>query len=384
MKNLLTKTLFISLLLSAAIPSGAQANLLNRAGTFLKKHPIAVGATAAGTTFAWKLPKIIKQRKLNNDLWKATKEGDIIKAKQALESGAGANNKSWHNFSVLIEAATLGHQEIAKLLIINGASVNHKCVEPWYLSKKYHRLTALMEASEKGYFEIVKLLIHNGANINEKDLSHQKTALSNSIIELSFLPESTIKEYNSASKMIKVIDELLTSNEIEIDNQDIFGTTALMYATSLNLPETACKLLDHKNQTKINSKDIWGTTALMYTAMTDQLETARKLLNHKNQIEIDSQDSHGKTALMHAAGRGHLNIVELLLANKANANKSDKWGHTALRNAVQSGHLNIVKLLLANGADPTIQDKNGHTASMWARKWGHLEVAKLLEKLDKK
>jgi ankyrin repeat protein len=48
---------------------------------------------------------------------------------------------------------------------------------------------------------------------------------------------------------------------------------------------------------------------------------------------------------------GYLEIVELLLKNGADTNKSTKYGETPLSIACKYGHLEIVELLLKNGAD---------------------------------
>ena len=56
---------------------------------------------------------------------------------------------------------------------------------------------------------------------------------------------------------------------------------------------------------------------------------------------------NGKTALILAAGKGHVNIVELLLAAEANVNLKDDNGDTALILAAIKGHEEIVKQLIA-------------------------------------
>jgi len=59
----------------------------------------------------------------------------------------------------------------------------------------------------------------------------------------------------------------------------------------------------------------------------------------------------GATALNHAAWHGHMEIIQLLLENGANANAKRNDGWAPLHDAVYKGHKEIVELLIANGAD---------------------------------
>lgn len=51
--------------------------------------------------------------------------------------------------------------------------------------------------------------------------------------------------------------------------------------------------------------------------------------------------------LLHwASGKGHKNVVELLLKYKADVNMEDRYGDTPLIKACRGGHSNIVEILL--------------------------------------
>ena len=82
--------------------------------------------------------------------------------------------------------------------------------------------------------------------------------------------------------------------------------------------------------------------------------------------------------LILAAGRGHIEIVKLLLENGADVNSRTKDGDTALIVASKAGHTNVVKLLLERGADVNAKNRNGRMALMGATNQGHLNVVKLL------
>ena len=63
-------------------------------------------------------------------------------------------------------------------------------------------------------------------------------------------------------------------------------------------------------------------------------------------IDVESKDDFGNTPLINSAGKGHVQIVEMLLNHGAKIQcKSDK-GATPLYAACQEGHLPVVTLLI--------------------------------------
>lgn len=88
---------------------------------------------------------------------------------------------------------------------------------------------------------------------------------------------------------------------------------------------------------------------------------------------------HGYTPLMTAAYRGHLDLVNHLIANKANAEDqwllggyTDRW--TALLFAVHGNNPDVVQSLLAFGANPNHPDKDKKTALMLAATIGNAAI----------
>jgi ankyrin repeat protein len=69
-----------------------------------------------------------------------------------------------------------------------------------------------------------------------------------------------------------------------------------------------------------------------------------------------------KESLLIAAENGHIDVVSLLLNNKANVNDKNPNGSTALTLAAENGHSEIVSILLANGANVNDKDSNGCSA----------------------
>jgi len=95
-------------------------------------------------------------------LHKACQEGNIKAVKQFLADGADINAKidDTDGDTPLNCAAAAGQNEVAELLITNGADVNTKDDFGW---------APLHSAAMNGHIEIVKLLIANSADVNTKD-----------------------------------------------------------------------------------------------------------------------------------------------------------------------------------------------------------------------
>ncbi|GMF22812.1 unnamed protein product [Phytophthora fragariaefolia] len=73
----------------------------------------------------------------------------------------------------------------------------------------------------------------------------------------------------------------------------------------------------------------------------------------------------------------------LLLEHHADLNCCDKCGWTPLHGAAAAGHLDIVQLLIANGAKLNAVNISGQTAEVLADAGGHDEVAKTLAQSDR-
>jgi uncharacterized protein len=71
--------------------------------------------------------------------------------------------------------------------------------------------------------------------------------------------------------------------------------------------------------------------------------------------DVDARDQHGQTALMLAAHAGHREIVELLIAHRANLNVTAKYGLSALMLALVAGNEEVARLLSDAGTDLSLR-----------------------------
>jgi len=167
MKKILTKLLFISLLFSAIMPTGARAN-----GFWKEVILPLLGACGAlsilGTLVVWSTIRTHnKEMAVDNNLKQAIKNNDMAKVKQILEENPAIKNHQNFLTSIydyyphetpLTFAAQCSHPEIVKLFLPYGLN-----------RRNSDYLTALMIAAKCGPTEVVKLLLEHGANVNEQN-----------------------------------------------------------------------------------------------------------------------------------------------------------------------------------------------------------------------
>ncbi|NXC75958.1 KANK3 protein, partial [Anhinga anhinga] len=159
------------------------------------------------------------------------------------------------------------------------------------------------------------------------------------------------------------------------------GNTALHYSVSHSnfhivqlLLDTGVCNVDHQNKA--------GYTALMLAALAaveqeDDMNVVRRLFSMGNVNAKASQA--GQTALMLAVSHGRQEMVEALLACRADVNLQDEEGSTALMCACEHGRVETVKLLLAQPTcNISIVDSDGNNAVAIALEAGHSNIAVLL------
>lgn len=128
--------------------------------------------------------------------------------------------------------------------------------------------------------------------------------------------------------------------------------------------------------TKVNEK-VEGITALIVAAQRGHVQIVEALLKNNANANIKSPEGH--TALTYAAENSHDGIVGALIRNGAKVNLNNK-GWTPLMSAARFGRLRNAELLLENGADVKMTLNNGLTALMIAAENGHDRVVDALVK----
>ena len=100
-------------------------------------------------------PAAAANNPLNEQLWEATRKGDVAAVRSLIAKGADVNAKWRYNQTPLFKAAERGHTEVVKALIEAGADVN--------VRDTFYQATALYWATDKGHTEIVRALVNKDA-----------------------------------------------------------------------------------------------------------------------------------------------------------------------------------------------------------------------------
>jgi len=159
------------------------------------------------------------------------------------------------------------------------------------------------------------------------------------------------------------------------------GGTALMYAATGGDPNSVELLLSHG--ASVNVKAANGWTAVTLASAKGYETIVKRLLNAGSDVNV--ADIYGLTPLMRAVSGQKLEVVRILLDQKAlRINAKDDQGETALHYAAASGFKEISRLLLNRGADAASRDSAGRTPAKVAMAEGHPELAEFIEKFSRK
>jgi len=269
---------------------------------------------------------------------KVRRSEQIEIAKLLISKGVDVNWKNRKGYNgIMHDAAESGHEEMAELLIESGANINE--------SNKGNQ-TPLHKAAFYGMDKIVNILIQNGANVNPVI---QSTGSFNGMTPVDF----AIRQNELKTVALLRIHGGMTGEELKVFKPVVE-----------NAPQ-------EPSETKASNN-------LMLNAVRNgNIKNVEKQLTAG--ADVKAVLENGMTALHVAAIFGHIEIVELLIANGADVNATDnKFGATSLYGAAGAGQKDIAELLISNGAIVNAKIPRGDTALHAAIMGGHKEVIELL------
>ena len=181
---------------------------------------------------------------------------------------------------------------------------------------------------------------------------------------------------------VDLVQRLLAQG-MRVDAQDRQGRTALIAAAYRNQIAVAEMLI--AAGADVNIQD--STQQSAYLIATSEVGSDPRLLNLTLQhgADVMSLDSYNGTGLIRAAERGHVEIVQALLATPIPVDHVNRLGWTALLEAIILGngdarHTEVVRLLVDAGANVQLADKQGITPLAHARERGYQAIVNILQR----
>ena len=279
-------------------------------------------------------------------LHQAVAENSIQQVQKLIDEGANVNELEFEirphgKCTPLQVAAYKGNEEIADLLISNGALLE---------AKNHKGETALSMATYQKKNNVVKLLLNKGAY----SYLHHAVFVNNTEIV------RTLLSYGA------------NANEL-----DDFHNTPLHSAIQMENCEIIQILLDHNAD--INASDHSGSTPLQDVILNKNVKVTQLLLERGADPNLSSNGYH--LPLQIAVRSGCLKIVVLLKSYNVDLNHKDRSGRTALHFLHQESQSNqtvdMLEFLLRNGARINIQDNFGNNAIEKSLYCKNIGIAKL-------
>lgn len=145
----------------------------------------------------------------------------------------------------------------------------------------------------------------------------------------------------------------------------VFGANNALSDAIRNGQRAAALDIITKKSADINVAEADGSTALLWAASMNDADLVARLLraganpNVKNQL--------GSTPLSEASFNANTEMVKALLEAGANPSTAGPDGQTPLMLVARTSNTDAAKLLLSKGANPNVQEaQRGQTALMWA------------------
>ena len=231
----------------------------------------------------------------------------------------------------------------------------------WYATRD------IWQSAREGDIEAVKQHLASGTDVNARgeDREFMKLMLANGI-DVKYLGDISTETtplyqaaFNGHKELVELLLEKGANPNMRTTTKNILaigGTTALIGAAKGGHKE----IVDLLIRDGADVDTIGAIEFLRKVEYTSTTKRAKSALSTHHDYTVSSP-------LLEAAAKGHKEIVELLIANKADINITDLTGVNPLMKAAREGHIEIVRLLVANGADINASSfQEGATALFFA------------------
>jgi len=285
-----------------------------------------------------------------NEFISAVKKNDTRKVIQFINDGMDVNIVDEKNgWTPLHYASSKGFDEIAKILIENGADID---------KRDYKGRTPLHIAAKMGSVKVAKVLLDYGADPEAKDGEGRRP------IDYSL--------ENQRKSLVILLTEILPEEEQEKEN-------LFIAVKNCDLKKTK-KLL---KKVDVNIRDNNYRTPIFYAVRNCKPQFIKYLISRGAKVNV--YDKESLTPLIYAIMRRDTKIVKLLIQHGAKIKQEDFTEVSPLLAAVSLNEVEVVKILLKAGANPNevavIEGFTGVyviTPLDIAEKKGYKSIAKIL------
>ncbi|XP_062518132.1 uncharacterized protein LOC134193319 isoform X3 [Corticium candelabrum] len=292
-------------------------------------------------------------------------------------------------------------QSINRLMLIKSLSEFKKAIkkEKVDIKRVNDDNTSLLHwYCSSGRQDIVEYLLQVGVPITANKTNHQTP------LHCAVDCNDKMKDTKRAN-----IVRSLVAAEVEVDQQDVNGWTALKLACRSGLYECAYYLLsngadaekcDFEGNTALHDAVCHSTTTRLLISYVDDVDVVN--YEHKTSLllavcseskereqtvsylvhsgaDVNKEDASGQFPLWLAANRKDTSIIQILLDGRPDVNKAEPQEKTtALHRAVINKAWPVCVLLVRHGADVDLPDAEGMTALDYAKKF-HPEMAEQMK-----
>lgn len=287
--------------------------------------------------------------------------GDINTVKKLANSGMNLSNPSrfppYYRTPISL-ASEKGYKEIVHFLITQyNLSLNY--------SDSGSNIPPIIYAILNQHYDIVKMLIKAGASLkNHYHYTVLTAAATTGNIDLA---------------------KIFLALDIDVNSTTESGLSPLMSAAKRGHMEMVKFLISIGANLYAMSKD--SKNLLMFACESGNIELVKLFLsynidiNHRGKTYNNEHDKTGwdnDTPLIIAAEKGYKDIVELLLAQKADPYLTGVWDKNALIAATIGGNIELVKLFLQYNFDINAKHEHARKSALVECCYlGHVEILKL-------
>ena len=285
----------------------------------------------------------------------AAENGDVAVMRALLTAGADANAVLPEGETILMTAARTGAAEALTLLLAHGAAIDAR--ERWYGE------SALIWATAENHADAVRVLVAHGADVDahsaRRELDQRQRRNGQSILPLgSWTPLMYAARENARAAAAELIAAGANLNLVDPD-----GATALTIAIVNAHYELAAQLLEAGADP--NVVDSGGMGPLYAAVDMHRLAIGHGRPNPRPVGPLDAADV--VRLLLERGAEPNARLSKpIMQRHHTGGDGALGDGATPFMRAAKSGDVEVMELLLAARADPALTLPNGTTALMLA------------------